>query len=164
MLGLGRGLVDYDIPRRDYLVFSSFTQTDTNDENLSLYFAVVGDTLALFQSRPGYSTTAGTIIDGVTCEVTATNNTTGTTGTATFQVFRKFSSIMEAWHFLAPATSSFTVSGYELIDLTSDFSADLSANADPNSYSFSAVLKFQGDGIWDDAAPITLTSIGIDQA
>ena len=163
MLGLGRGLVGFDIPPRDYLVINSLQQTDTDDENLALIITVVGDTLALFKSRPGYSITAGTIIDGVTCEVTATNSTTSTTGTATFQVFRH-NSALEAWYFLAPATSSFTVSNYELIDLTSDFSADLSANADPNSYDFSMVLKFEGDGIWDDSAPITLTSIGIDQA
>ena len=163
MLGLGRGLVHYDVPLRNQLTIASPSQTDTDDENLSLYFATSGDTLALFQSRPGYGSTAGTIIDGVTCEVTATNNTTSTTGTATFQVFR-YHSVLAAWYFLAPATSSFTLSTYELIDLTSDFSADLSANADPNSYDFSMVLKFGDDGIWDDSAPITLTSIGIDQA
>ena len=164
MLGLGRGLVDYDVVGRDNLIIGTLSQTDTDDENLALIILVADDTLSLFQSRPGYSSTIGTIIDGVTCEVTATNNTTGTTGTATFQVFRHHP-VLTAWYFLAPATSSISpVNTYELIDLTSDFSADLSANANPNSYDFSVVLKFEGDGIWDDSTPKTLTSIGIDQA
>lgn len=164
MLGLGQSLVGYDIPVRNQLVLNGFQQNDTNDENLALIFIVTDtDTKEFIKSRPNYGTSSGDIVEGVTADVTAINNTTSTTGTATFQIFR-YHPVLDSWYFLAPDTSSF-VAGFDFqrIDLTSDFSSDLSANADPNSYDFSLTIKTDSE-IWEDSNTLRLESIGIDQA
>mgnify|MGYP003129404474 FL=1 len=174
MLGLGADISHGVTLSSVKLLINVTTVLDTDDENVSVQFAIT-DSATQNALLNGITQSTGAKVNG-TVALTVTNQDTlgsnsARTGTKTFNIFQ-YTSGSEIFYFLSPATSDISigsdVNNYFAVDLTvatfldsGGSDANLDAAGSGEIYNFSAVLSIPG---FEDSDAAVVNNISIDAA
>tara|TARA_R100000084_G_C4550694_1_gene99909 strand:- start:20 stop:541 length:522 start_codon:yes stop_codon:yes gene_type:complete len=173
MLGLGADISHGVTLSSVKLLINATTVLDTDDENVSVQFAIT-DSATQNALLNGITQSTGAKVNG-TVALTVTNQDTlgsnsARTGTKTFNVFQ-YNGANQAFYFLATAASNITISSaddYNTVDLTDatfldsgGSDANLDAAGTGEIYDFDAVLSIPG---FEDSDVVVQDNISIDAA